>query len=164
MRPRPIIIEYNSFQLSKFMCIESYINLAVNLGAFYVLLMDGPLEKWWGGGVHFQRAWLFFQNVLLCRLFFFYNPLLEFYFFPKIVGERGGGGWWSSGLKHIFPDKFFLKHDENAFFAPISATFRFRKLFLTPLLISKNVPNYFFLFFKFGAHPYIVPLIGPVHL
>ena len=35
---RPIIFEYNGFKLSNFMCIESYINLAVNLGAFYVLL------------------------------------------------------------------------------------------------------------------------------
>ena len=46
--------------------------------------------------------------------------------------------------------------------APISARFRFRKFFLTTLLISKDVPNYFFLFSKFGGHPYTVRLIGPI--
>ena len=59
-----------------------------------------------GGGVHFQRARLFFQNFLLCR-FFFYNALLEFNFFPKIVGEREGGENFFSGhkkgVKKIFP-------------------------------------------------------------
>ena len=37
---------------------------------------------------------------------------------------------------------------------PISAKLRFRKFFLNPLFISKNVPHYFFLFSKFGEPPY----------
>jgi hypothetical protein len=59
----------------------------VILMSFQISIKGRTIRK-----VHeFQRARIFFQNFLLCWLFFFLNnPLLEFFFFPKIVGEGGG--------------------------------------------------------------------------
>ena len=59
-------------------------------------------------------------------------------------------------MKKNFQDlkgsKKFLRF-KTLFFAPISATFRFRKFFITPLLISKNFPNYFSLIFQIWGPP-----------
>jgi hypothetical protein len=63
--------------------------------------------------VHFQRARLFFQNILRVDFFFIF-PCSNFIFFPKIVGERG------EVVKIFFQDvKIFSGHKkrgQNNFF------------------------------------------------
>ena len=53
-----------------------------------------------------------FSKIFACVDFFFNNPLLELFFCPKIVGERGGGGGGENDLK--------IKGSKNIFRTNIS--------------------------------------------